>query len=101
MTAPPFILSPTSLTEFPAYWGERPELFADIARGKDEAERAERVLRWFICTLKGQYTVGFVAGSGRAGGGLMRSTLVDRPEMRRWDPKRNLLTRCSESESES
>ena len=57
MTAPPFILSPTSLTEFPAYWGERPELFADIAQGKDEQERAERVLRWFICTLKGQYTV--------------------------------------------
>jgi len=56
MTAPPFILSPTSLTEFPAYWGERPELFADIAQGRDEQERAERVLRWFICTLKGQYT---------------------------------------------
>ena len=67
MTAPPFILSPTSLTEFPAYWGERPELFADIARGKDEAERAERVLRWFICTLKGQYTVSF-SGCGATGG---------------------------------
>jgi hypothetical protein len=57
MTAPPFILSPTSLTEFPAYWGERPELFAEISQGRDEADRAERVLRWFICTLKGQYTV--------------------------------------------
>lgn len=57
MTAPPFILSPTSLTEFPAYWGERPELFADIAKGKNELERMERVLRWFICTLRGSYTV--------------------------------------------
>lgn len=82
MTAPPFILSPVSLTEFPgefrprlkncripiwlhltnsqsftAYWGERPELFADIATGRTEQERAEKVLRWFICTLKGQYTV--------------------------------------------
>ncbi|KAI5450192.1 Oxysterol-binding protein 4 [Naganishia albida] len=56
MTAPPFILSPTSLTEFPAYWGERPELFADIAQGRTEQDRMEKVLRWFICTLKGQYT---------------------------------------------
>ncbi|KAJ9107145.1 hypothetical protein QFC19_002805 [Naganishia cerealis] len=56
MTAPPFILSPTSLTEFPAYWCERPELFADIATGRTEQERAEKVLKWFICTLKGQYT---------------------------------------------
>ncbi|KAJ9112671.1 hypothetical protein QFC22_006173 [Naganishia vaughanmartiniae] len=56
MTAPPFILSPTSLTEFPAYWCERPELFADIATGRTEQDRAEKVLRWFICTLKGQYT---------------------------------------------
>ncbi|KAF9238320.1 hypothetical protein BU15DRAFT_88391 [Melanogaster broomeanus] len=56
MTAPPFILSPTSLTEFPAYWCERPELFAAIADGKNEEERALAVLRWFISTLKGQYT---------------------------------------------
>lgn len=56
MTAPPFILSPTSLTEFPAYWGERPELFAQIADGKTPEERSRLVLRWFICTLKSQYT---------------------------------------------
>ncbi|KAG8751714.1 Oxysterol binding protein [Ceratobasidium sp. 428] len=56
MTAPPFILSPVSLTEFPAYWSERPELFAAIAAGKTEADRATAVLRWFISTLKGQYT---------------------------------------------
>jgi len=56
MTAPPFILSPTSLTEFPAYWCERPELFAQIADGKTEEARALAVLRWFISTLKGQYT---------------------------------------------
>lgn len=64
MTAPPFILSPTSLTEFPAYWGERPELFADIAQGRTEQDRMERVLRWFICTLKGQYTVSRRGGVG-------------------------------------
>ncbi|KAF8438560.1 hypothetical protein L210DRAFT_3612871 [Boletus edulis BED1] len=56
LTAPPFILSPTSLTEFPAYWCERPELFAQIADGKTEEARALAVLRWFISTLKGQYT---------------------------------------------
>ncbi|KAG2072030.1 Oxysterol-binding protein [Suillus decipiens] len=56
MTAPPFILSPTSLTEFPAYWCERPELFAAIADGKTEQARALAVLKWFISTLKGQYT---------------------------------------------
>jgi hypothetical protein len=56
LTAPPFILSPVSLTEFPAYWGEHPNLFADIAAGKNEEERMVRVLKWFISTLKGQYT---------------------------------------------
>ncbi|KAF5353276.1 hypothetical protein D9756_003683 [Leucocoprinus leucothites] len=56
LTAPPFILSPTSLTEFPAYWCERPELFAAIADAKDNEARALAVLRWFISTLKDQYT---------------------------------------------
>ena len=28
ITAPPFILASQSLTEFPAYWAERPSLFA-------------------------------------------------------------------------
>lgn len=67
MTAPPFILSPTSLTEFPgvspcvrvvidtnllvAYWCERPGLFAKIAEGKTEEARALAVLRWFIVML--------------------------------------------------
>ncbi|TYJ55140.1 hypothetical protein B9479_004177 [Cryptococcus floricola] len=56
MTAPPFILSPTSLTEFPAYWCQHPDEFAAISQGKDEFERMERVLRWFIGTLRAQYT---------------------------------------------
>jgi len=56
LTAPPFILSPTSLTEFPAYWCERPALFAAIADAKDNEARALAVLRWFIGTLKDQYT---------------------------------------------
>ncbi|TFK69778.1 Oxysterol-binding protein [Pluteus cervinus] len=56
LTAPPFILSPVSLTEFPAYWCERPELFAAIADAKTAEDRSLAVLRWFISTLKGQYT---------------------------------------------
>ncbi|KAH9477070.1 Protein KES1 [Psilocybe cubensis] len=56
LTAPPFILSPTSLTEFPAYWCERPEYFAAIADAKPGQDRAIAVLRWFISTLKDQYT---------------------------------------------
>ncbi|KAJ7126477.1 hypothetical protein C8R43DRAFT_1029172 [Mycena crocata] len=56
MTAPPFILSPVSLTEYPAYWCERPELFADIAAATTSEARALAVLKWFISTLKGQYT---------------------------------------------
>jgi len=51
------ILSPVSLTEFPAYWSEHPLLFASISQGVNEQDRMERVLKWFIATLKGQYTV--------------------------------------------
>jgi len=56
MTAPPFILSPVSLTEYPSYWCERPDLFAAISAGTSPEDRALRVLKWFISTLKGQYT---------------------------------------------
>ncbi|KAK0526566.1 Oxysterol-binding protein 4 [Tilletia horrida] len=56
LTAPSFILSPVSLVEFPAYWGEHPELFAKVKEGRDDVERLANVLRWFIATLKGQYT---------------------------------------------
>ena len=31
-----------------AYWCERPDLFAEIADGKTEEDRAIRVLKWFI-----------------------------------------------------
>lgn len=79
MTAPPFILSPISLTgshvsprvtvtipahlhssstEFAAYWLERPELFADINNGVNEEDRALRVLKWFIVRLTPQLAYG-------------------------------------------
>jgi hypothetical protein len=44
------------LTEFPAYWCERPELFSAIADQKTEEDRTLAVVKWFISTLKGQYT---------------------------------------------
>ncbi|KAG0145184.1 hypothetical protein CROQUDRAFT_79070 [Cronartium quercuum f. sp. fusiforme G11] len=56
LTAPSFILSPTSLCEFPSYWGEPYEEFSSISFGQNPEERMILVLRWFIATLKGQFT---------------------------------------------
>lgn len=67
LTAPPFILSPTSLVEYSQYWAEHPDLF--IAPSlikttenptKEEIEAINlqqmiAVTRWFISTLKSQY----------------------------------------------
>ncbi|KAI0506479.1 Oxysterol-binding protein [Xylaria bambusicola] len=55
LTAPPFILSSTSLTEFSSYWGEHPSVFAAPAKEADPAKRALLVLKWFLTTLKQQY----------------------------------------------
>ncbi|KAI0018477.1 Oxysterol-binding protein [Xylariomycetidae sp. FL0641] len=55
LTAPPFILSSTSLTEFSSYWAEHPTVFAAPAKEEDPAKRALLVLKWFLTTLKQQY----------------------------------------------
>ncbi|KAL2154123.1 hypothetical protein VTH82DRAFT_2799 [Thermothelomyces myriococcoides] len=55
LTAPPFILSSTSLTEFSSYWCEHPSVFAAPAKEPDAAKRALLVLKWFLTTLKQQY----------------------------------------------
>lgn len=55
MTAPPFILSPVSLTEFSAYWANHPSIFIAPALEKDPLRRALLVLKWFLSTLKQQY----------------------------------------------
>jgi hypothetical protein len=55
MTAPAFILSTTSLTEFSAYWAEQPRLFVAPAAEKDPKKRALLVTKWFLSTLKQQY----------------------------------------------
>jgi len=55
LTAPPFILSSTSLTEFSSYWCEHPSVFVAPAKEPDAAKRALLVLKWFLTTLKQQY----------------------------------------------
>ncbi|CAJ2513013.1 Uu.00g011320.m01.CDS01 [Anthostomella pinea] len=55
LTAPPFILSSTSLTEFSSYWCEHPGVFTAPAKEQDPAKRALLVLQWFLTTLKQQY----------------------------------------------
>ena len=56
MTAPPFILSSTSLVEFSSYWAEHPSVFVAPASEPDPARRAMLVMKWFITTLKQQYS---------------------------------------------
>lgn len=55
MTAPPFILSGKSLTEFSAYWAKHPSLLVAPALEPDPEKRALAVLKWFISTLHQQY----------------------------------------------
>ncbi|CEP60116.1 oxysterol-binding protein KES1 LALA0_S01e03400g [Lachancea lanzarotensis] len=63
LTAPPFILSPTSLSEYSQYWGEHPDLFlgpnfiteCDQDGTSVEHLRMLAVVKWFISTLKSQY----------------------------------------------
>ncbi|KAG7001924.1 hypothetical protein G7Y79_00030g064570 [Physcia stellaris] len=56
MTAPPFILGTTSLTEFSAYWTEHPSVFVAPTSEPDPAKRSLLVLKWFLSTLKQQYS---------------------------------------------
>ncbi|CAG8846738.1 32920_t:CDS:2, partial [Racocetra persica] len=51
LTCPSFLLSGVSTLEYGQYWADYPELFANISRPVDEAERAVAVLKWFVSTL--------------------------------------------------
>lgn len=55
LTAPAFILSTFSLTEFSAYWTEHPSIFVAPAKEPDPEKRALLVLKWFLSTLKQSY----------------------------------------------
>lgn len=54
ITAPPFLLSPRSVTEIPATLAERHALFLAPAAEPDPARRALLVLENFLCSLKRQ-----------------------------------------------
>ncbi|KAH0541415.1 hypothetical protein FGG08_004105 [Glutinoglossum americanum] len=56
LTAPPFILSSTSLVEYSSYWAEHPSILVAPASEPDPAKRALLVLKWFLSTLKQQYS---------------------------------------------
>ena len=58
LTAPPFILSSTSLVEYSAYWAEHPSLFVAPAQEPDPEKRALAVLKWFLSSLKSQQYAG-------------------------------------------
>lgn len=55
LTAPAFILSSQSLTEFSAYWTENQALWIAPTREPDPAKRALAVVRWLVNTLHQQY----------------------------------------------
>ncbi|KAK8123059.1 hypothetical protein PG984_011729 [Apiospora sp. TS-2023a] len=54
ITAPPFVLSPKSVTEIPAAWAEHQSLFLAPTAEPDPARRALLVLQNFLCSLKRQ-----------------------------------------------
>ncbi|KAI1411352.1 hypothetical protein F5Y13DRAFT_165534 [Hypoxylon sp. FL1857] len=54
ITAPPFVLSPKSVTEIPAAWAERHDLFLQPAVENDPARRSLLILKNFLCSLKRQ-----------------------------------------------
>ncbi|KAI3321558.1 Oxysterol-binding protein [Xylariaceae sp. AK1471] len=64
ITAPPFVLSPKSVTEIPASWAARHDLFLGPAHEDDAARRALLVLKNSLCSLKSQVydTTGSDAG---------------------------------------
>ncbi|KAL2393249.1 putative transporter efuK [Exophiala dermatitidis] len=64
VTAPPFILAPQSLTEFPCYWAERPALFTAPAHEPSPERRMLLVLKLYLASLQRQYYVGGTVKEG-------------------------------------
>jgi len=64
VTAPPFILAPSALTEFPSYWAERPSLFTAPAHESSPERRALLVLKLYLASLQRQYYVGRTVQEG-------------------------------------
>ena len=64
ITAPPFILAPSSICEFPAYWAERPSLFSAPSRETSAEKRMLLVLKLYLASLQRQYYVGRTVKEG-------------------------------------
>ncbi|KIW10310.1 hypothetical protein PV08_11272 [Exophiala spinifera] len=64
ITAPPFILAPQSLTEFPSYWAERPSLFTAAAHEPTPEKRCLAILKLYLASLQRQYYVGRTVKEG-------------------------------------
>jgi hypothetical protein len=58
ITAPPFVLAEHSTVELPQYWADHPSLFVAPALAESPEERALRVLKWFLGSLKNQQYAG-------------------------------------------
>lgn len=58
ITAPPHVLAEHSTVELPQYWGDHPSLFIGPALGVTPEERALRVLKWFLGSLRNQQYAG-------------------------------------------
>ncbi|KAK6859413.1 KES1, partial [Apiospora arundinis] len=69
ITAPPFVLSPKSVTEIPAHWAEHQSLFLAPTAEPDPAKRALLVLENFLCSLKRQV---YTAASADSDGGIKK-----------------------------
>ncbi|KAI1307480.1 Oxysterol-binding protein [Xylaria venustula] len=54
ITAPPFLLSPTSVTEIPSSWAKHQSLFLQPAQEDNAAHRALLILKNFLCSLQHQ-----------------------------------------------
>lgn len=70
VSAPIFILGPTSLTEYVSYWCEQPSLFVAPAGQQTQELRALAVLKWYVCALRSQFgrREGIGPASGPPGG---------------------------------
>ena len=64
ITAPPFILAPSSIAEFPSYWAERPSLFSAPSREPLPEKRMLLVLKLYLASLQRQYYVGRTVKEG-------------------------------------
>lgn len=56
LTAPPFILSPTSQLEYTQYWYPGHDLFVDPATEEDPEQRFIKVVKWAIACHRAHYT---------------------------------------------